>query len=152
MELSIEQVVQLFKQFENYVNMTKNSGEEDNAGRWSRKQAELFFAREAARLLSEDPAPLQAQISQLLHSNPDYAEAVCILLLFQPCRNQKGSKLTFSSIAALSQFFELHSKQGILRSENESSSLFRQSVSSSGQTNRDDQHQQQRFASGGPKL
>lgn len=61
-----------------YADPSKNSAaqDDDNPGRWSRKQAELFFAREAARLVSEDPAPLQAQISQLLHTNPDYAEAV----------------------------------------------------------------------------
>lgn len=57
---------------------SKNSAskEDDNPGRWSRKQAELFFAREASKLLYENPALLQIQISQLLHSNPDYAEAV----------------------------------------------------------------------------
>lgn len=72
------QVVQLYKKFELYVDPSKNSAskEDDNPGRWSRKQAELFFAREASKLLYENPALLQIQISQLLHSNPDYAEAV----------------------------------------------------------------------------
>lgn len=50
--------------------------EEEHPGRWTRKEAEQFFAREATRLLSEDPKPLQDKISTLLLYNPDFAEAV----------------------------------------------------------------------------
>lgn len=74
--------MQLYKKFEMYVDPSKNPSakEEDNPGRWSRKQAELFFAREASKLLYENPALLQTQITQLLHSNPDYAEAVSFII------------------------------------------------------------------------
>jgi len=48
---------------------------------WSRKQAELFIAQQAALLQSSEPhamppAQLQTTISQILKDNPNYADAV----------------------------------------------------------------------------
>ncbi|KAK6628847.1 hypothetical protein RUM43_002663 [Polyplax serrata] len=76
-KLPFSQIVQLHKQYEIYVDPKKNPvlGEDENGGKWSRKQAELFFAQGAAKLSVEAPASLQAQITQLLQSNPSYAEA-----------------------------------------------------------------------------
>lgn len=74
----------MHKQYEIYVDPKKNPvlGEDENGGKWSRKQAELFFAQGAAKLSVEAPASLQAQITQLLQSNPSYAEAVGFIIYY----------------------------------------------------------------------
>lgn len=52
--------------------------------KWSRKQAELFTAQQAALLQSSEPRAmsprsLQEAITDILRDNPDYADAVSII-------------------------------------------------------------------------
>lgn len=54
---------------------------------WSRRQAELFIATQAALLASDEqgahsPVELNDKIKNLLKSNPDLAEAVSNCLFF----------------------------------------------------------------------
>lgn len=53
----------------------------NNREQWSRRQAELFVATQAALITNNEekainPAELQQRITNLLKSNPDLAEAV----------------------------------------------------------------------------
>lgn len=53
---------------------------------WSRRQAELFIATQAALLLSDEqsahtPIELNEKIRNLLKSNPDLAEAVSCMFI-----------------------------------------------------------------------
>lgn len=55
------------------------------ASLWSRRQAELFIARQATLLQNNesaalDPPVLQEKIRQLLKANPEHAEAVILVL------------------------------------------------------------------------
>lgn len=54
------------------------------SNQWSRRQAELFIATQAALIQSDEqsaytPIELNQKITSLLKSNPDLAEAVCCL-------------------------------------------------------------------------
>jgi len=80
-------VVTLLEEFKKYA-AGKEKVDTEHPGRWTRKEAEQFFAREANRLLSEEPAPLQEKISCLLKHNPDIAEAVRTISLICQIENR----------------------------------------------------------------
>lgn len=94
---------------------------------WSRRQAELFLATQAALLHNDQekalaPQELQNRISSILKSNPDLAEAV----------SNTTYTLTFSQseFLAFSVIFKLLASGGVLQFNAVLVSLFRSAFQS----------------------